>query len=277
MRLRLATSALLGFGLLLTCVLPVAAKPDNTSEYLALGDSVAFGYREGLPAQAYLNPDSFLGYPERLAPLLGLQLTNAACPGETSSSFISSTAPDNGCREYRSFFPLHTTYTGTQLAFALAFLRSHPDTRLVTIDVGANDLFLLQSACAGASACERQQLPGLLKTVATNLDTIYDQLRGEAGYHGRLVALTYYARNYRDTLQLEAVGTLDLVIASETLAHGGQVADGFSAFALASLRTGGDACAAGLLNWLPTGGCDVHPSSAGADLLAHTIRAVMRP
>ena len=66
------------------------------------------------------------------------------------------------------------------------------------------------------------------------------------------------------------------MIATETVAHAGRVADGFGAFALASRLTGGDACAAGLLDRLPSGGCDVHPSARGHDLLAQAIRAALR-
>lgn len=272
MRSRLAASALLCVGLLVCSVLPAAAEQSQAPDYLALGDSVAFGYRALLPPQDYTNPTTFVGYPERLAQLLGLHLTNAACPGETTSGFISPSGADNGCRAYRASVPLHTSYSGTQLAFAIAFLRAHPSTQLVTLDLGANDLFVLQQACSGSRQC----LPGLLETVSRNLDTIDDRLRGEAHYRGRLVALTYYVTDYRDAPQVEAVGALDLVIAAETLAHAGRVADGFAAFALASRATGGDSCAAGLLDRLASGGCDVHPSARGHDLLAQAIRAAVR-
>jgi lysophospholipase L1-like esterase len=271
---RLTTSALLCLGLIVASALPAAASQDDRPDYLALGDSVAFGYREQLPPEVYLNPNNFVGYPERLAQLLNLRLTNAACPGEATGSFISATSPDNGCREYRTFFPLHTSYTGTQLAFAIAFLRAHPDTKLVTIDLGANDLFQIQAGCQGSAPCVLQQLPMFLQSAAGNLNTIYARLRSDAGYRGRLVALTYYATNYRDVSQVEVVSALDVTIAAATLAHAGRVADGFTAFALASLRTQGNVCAAGLLNILPNGTCDVHPSLAGHDLLARTIRAV---
>ena len=58
------------------------------STYLALGDSVTFGYEEPtvVPAPNYANAASFLGYPEMLASELHLKVVNAACPGETSSS-----------------------------------------------------------------------------------------------------------------------------------------------------------------------------------------------
>ena len=47
---------------------------------------------------------------------------NASCPGEATGGFISPTGLDNVCRPYRTTFPLHVAYTGTQLAFAVVLL-----------------------------------------------------------------------------------------------------------------------------------------------------------
>jgi hypothetical protein len=61
------------------------------SGYLALGDSVTFGYQEAqvVPAPDYHNASSFYGYPELLGTELRVKVANAACPGETSSSLIN--------------------------------------------------------------------------------------------------------------------------------------------------------------------------------------------
>ncbi len=277
MRSRFAIGALVGAALILCTVAPVLADGPHGSPYLALGDSIAFGYRGGLAPQDYANPNQFVGYPEKLAPPLGVQLTNASCPGETSASFSSTAAPDHGCDAYRANFPLHTSYTGTQLAFAKSFISSNRNTQLVTLDIGANDLLVLEDSCAGANAsqCELQGLPTLLKALSGNLDTIYNGLRNDAHYHGTIVALTYYATDYRDPIQLTAVGALDAVVVSRALAHGAKVGDGFAAFALGSRTTGGDPCKAGLLNILPDGTCDIHPSARGQELLAQTIRLAL--
>jgi hypothetical protein len=61
------------------------------------------------------------------------------------------------------------------------------------------------------------------------------------------------------------------VIAGVTTAFGGTVADGFAAFQGPSAAFGGDPCAAGLLIKLPDGTCNIHPSPAGAQLLATAI------
>src|SRR5947208_20683 len=69
------------------------------SGYLALGDSVTFGYQEPqvVPAPNYQDAASFTGYPEQLGPQLKLNVANAACPGETSTSLINPKAKSNGC------------------------------------------------------------------------------------------------------------------------------------------------------------------------------------
>ena len=62
------------------------ADSSRPQEYLALGDSVAFGYS---PLLDHSNATNFIGYPTPVATALKETLTNAACPGETSSHFIS--------------------------------------------------------------------------------------------------------------------------------------------------------------------------------------------
>src|SRR4051812_21021500 len=75
------------------------AKVTPGSTYLALGDSVTFGYLESntVPAPDYSRAANFLGYPEHLGARLRLKVTNASCPGETAASLVDATAPSNGC------------------------------------------------------------------------------------------------------------------------------------------------------------------------------------
>jgi hypothetical protein len=81
----------------------------SSTNYLALGDSVTFAYIDQAGYEYYY-PTNFVGYADYLDLTLSLNSADAACPGETTSSFISSTAPDNGCRAYRALFPLHVVY-----------------------------------------------------------------------------------------------------------------------------------------------------------------------
>src|SRR5438876_1218589 len=60
--------------------------------YLALGDSVAFGYDPNLPEDT--SPTHYVGYPDELAKLLGLRVANAACSGEATGGFVDPSGDD---------------------------------------------------------------------------------------------------------------------------------------------------------------------------------------
>ena len=262
---------------------PTSANPVNGSAangtYLALGDSVAFGYvpPNALPPPNYLDAHSFVGYPEFLAQQLDDHVSNASCPGETTSSMLDAGAQSNGCENepgspvgYRTLFPLHAQYPGTQMDYALHYLHAHKHTRLVTIDIGANDVFLCQETTAD-HCTSGPELNDVANEIATNLGTIFHELRDVAGYRGPIVGLTYYSLSYSDPVTVAGTESLDSVIAGVTTANGGIVADGFAAFEDPSLASGGDPCAAGLLIKLPDGTCNIHPSPAGQQLLAGAI------
>jgi lysophospholipase L1-like esterase len=267
---------------------------------LGTGDSIAFGTNIGLDPAVATN---FVGYPTDVAAAEGQALTNSACPGETSSHFVSLGGADLVCGVYRAQFPLHASYSTSQLDFTTSFLRAHPETQLVTIDIGANDLFRLGLVCttgrttftfqdivtvalsqnttpsARVQACVLNGLTATLAHLGENLDTIYATWRA-AGYRGAIVALTVYSNNYANVAATTLIADLDGVIARHTAAFGGIVADCFGAFRQASTGSGGDACRAGLLNPLPpqlgVAGCDVHPSPAGRAVLAGAVPRALR-
>jgi lysophospholipase L1-like esterase len=243
--------------------------------YLALGDSVAFGFITQAGFE-YVNPDNFIGYPEYVGSRLRLHTTNAACPGETTGGFLSLSAADIGCNAFRAEFPLHATYFSSQVDFATRFLRNHPKTRLVTIDLGANDAFLLEDGCASApnpQQCIEAGLPGLLATVGANMQTILADLRA-TGFHGAIVVVNYYSLDYSDQVGTELTQLLNQALSAPAPAYRAVVADVFSAFqAVASSHFGGKTCNAGLLNVNPQNQllCDVHPSQSGQRLMAQTV------
>jgi lysophospholipase L1-like esterase len=249
---------------------------------LSLGDSVVFGFitRAG---RAYVNPTNFIGYPEYDAFLLSLGIANAACPGETSGSLLSAKAIDNGCRAFRSEFPLHVSYTSTQIAFATDYLRRHRDVRVVTIGVGANDLFLLEDSCATSpnpTECIEAGLPSVLAAVGANMAQILLDLRS-TGYGGEIVIVNYYSLDYSDVANTEITQLLNQAITAPAKSFGAVVADVFSAFqrVVSNPAIAGKTCNAGLLNVNPQdptqATCDVHPSQSGQRLIAETVaRAV---
>jgi len=271
-------ACILAVALLLVAGSTIAAASERSVEYLAVGDSLAFGYNP--LATNPSNPASFVGYPDAVATALRDHLTNASCPGETSSHYIDLAGSDNSCGQWRAAFPLHAMYTGTQLAYVDTFLQSHPKTQLVTIDMGANDLNVLINACGGRAnaPCILAGLPAMLDVLSANLDTIYGHIRDLDGYRHKLVALTYPSLDYGDALETGVVLQINAVVVERTLAWGGIVADGFGAWASASTAYGGDTCAAGLR--IPTPllqtPCDDHPTAIGHELLAQAIMSALR-
>jgi lysophospholipase L1-like esterase len=264
---------------LFTGVASAGDRSDAQAPGLALGDSVAFGYvtRAGYE---YVNAINFLGSPEYLTDLLHLPMTNAGCPGETSASLLSLTATDHGCRAFRTAYPLHVSYASSQIDFATAFLRGHPDARLVTIEVGANDVFVLQDGCAASAnpaLCVQAGLPAVLASVASNVGTILATLRA-GGFGGVIVLVNYYSPDYTNPTDNALTSLLNQAIAAPAQAYGAVIADVFGAFQKAAAAAGGKPCNAGLLNVDPQNEslCDVHPSLSGQRLIATTIARAYR-
>lgn len=263
----------------------IAATPASASStdhtYLALGDSVAFGTN---PLLDIHNAHNFIGYPAIVGGIMDMNVVNSACPGEATGSFISLTGLDNSCRPYRfgGFFPnccpLHVSYAGTQLDFAVNFLTQHrTTTKLVSLGLDANDFFRLISGPGTPwppSTCFNADLVTYFQTCAVqNLSTIFAAIRG-AGYQGRLVVVLYYAINYGNPFSVFVSHDLlnQAMITAGTPFHV-LFADGFSAFKVAAQPFGGDSCKAGLLIVVNTSPltCDVHPTPKGRDLLAGAV------
>ncbi len=253
----------------------------SSNDYVALGDSVPFGFIDQAGFE-YYNPTNFVAYADYAGLNLSLNLVNAACPGETTSSFISPTGPDNGCRFYRSLFPLHVVYgsaKSTQLAFATGFLQRHTSTQLVTISLGANDLFLLEQQCNNDPTCIALGAPQVFATVAANMQTILAALRG-TGFTGTIVIVNYYSLDYSNQFETELTVGLNQAITAAAGTYGAVVADVFSAFQAATSNrfAAGNTCVAGLLNASnpPTSppSCDVHPSQSGHKLIAQVVAGV---
>jgi lysophospholipase L1-like esterase len=141
---------------------------DGPGYYLALGDSLAYGYQ---PTQV-----TGQGYVDQLYPQLRtrdhrpLALANLGCPGETSTSMITG----------------GVCGTGAQLDAAVAFLGSHR-VSLVTLDIGANDV----DRCATPAGLDQACVLQGLATLADNTERIAARLRGAAP-HTTIVAMNYY-------------------------------------------------------------------------------------
>jgi lysophospholipase L1-like esterase len=251
------------------------------STYLALGDSVTFGFEEQTvtPPPNYHDAASFIAYPQLVGQALKLKVVNAACPGETSGSLIDASAPSNGCENapksgsaYRKLYPLHVKYGGSQLAFAVSYLKSHPTVRLVSLMIGANDAFLCQETTSDGCKTE---LPSVLAKLKKNVATILSSIRTKAHYAGQIVINNYYALNYGIPAIAAESKLLNTAVDSAAKPFKVRFGDGFGVLGVAAAHSGGDSCKAGLLTQLSGGACGVHPSVAGQTLLAQAVENVL--
>ena len=151
--------------------------------YLALGDSLAFGYQPDLNFNQGYADDFFSNLKGH-----GVKnLVNMGCPDETSSTFINGGCPYAFMHKY--------FYLGAQLKAAVNFLHNHAgQVSPVTLDIGANDLMgdINISNCTISSNFETD-----LAHLDSNLTgTILPQLKAALTVKGRLtgdlVLMNYY-------------------------------------------------------------------------------------
>jgi lysophospholipase L1-like esterase len=164
-------------------VAKAGATPPPTTTYLALGDSISFGYTEEkfnvnypneAPAFFEEGPANFFAKHLRQSTEVGkgLTLVNDSCPGETSNSLIGeneaiggkeSTEPpgSNGPGDYHPCpyhqiegFPLHNSLDDlSQLEEALSILNEGKpahEIKAITLNIGAND------ELAAVGKCEKE-------------------------------------------------------------------------------------------------------------------------
>jgi lysophospholipase L1-like esterase len=244
--------------------------------YLALGDSLAFGYsqkrfEENLPLES---PSAFeTGYVNDFAQALrlfrpNLQIVNDGCPGETTESMIK------GPCEYQLAYPLHHPYVGgptsSQLSDALAYLAANPGrVKTITIDIGANDaLGVVEKVCTFKAACILEHAPALFEEVGKNLGVILGDLRGAAP-HARIIVLGLY-NPFGSTLEgaNQLTERLNEVISADAAAVQAGFADPLPLFNPGGAQEGPTIC---LLTNMCTAKPDIHPTDLGYKVLAGVI------
>jgi lysophospholipase L1-like esterase len=141
--------------------------------YLALGDSIAYGFqpnkaKPGVPASAFSTGyvNVFAARLRKLSPKL--QVVNYGCPGESSVTFTLG-----GCPSLADGVKLHNAFRGSQLKAALSFLRAHRGhVSPITLTLWGIDLAPLSQKGARA--------PRATAEFASRFDLILQQLRGAA-------------------------------------------------------------------------------------------------
>src|SRR5713101_810321 len=159
--------------------LPRPTPPKNY--YLALGDSIAYGFQTS-KALAGLPPDAFnTGYADLFAARLRqlrprIATVNYSCPGESTTSFLLP------CIWKTSGHALHNDYTGSQLDAALAFLAAHRgQVSPITLSLNGNDINDFLRTCApGDLACIQNGAPVAIAAYRARLTSILTRLRAAA-------------------------------------------------------------------------------------------------
>jgi lysophospholipase L1-like esterase len=162
---------------------------------LALGDSLAAGYqqvdRTSLPPIDPTSGFRDIGYPNSYAADVSLtqrlSLIDLACPGETSTSMLSTPALGQCATSYRAEFG-----ASSQMAAAIAFLSSHPNqVSLVTLDIGANDLDMCISATRINASCLKNTNAAVVHNLSTILSSLTAAMR-KSDPRARLIGMNYY-------------------------------------------------------------------------------------
>ncbi len=197
---------------------------------LALGGSASVGFQPTL-AHPRGQPTS-AGYAEDLVPLEqrrwpGLTVMHLGCPGATTTTMLEG----GGKCPYTE---------GSQLQAAEAFLRTHPTTALVTIDLGFNDLL----SCLRHEVDDPPCVDEALATVHDQLIQILAGIKAAAPTDTLIVGVGHYDPYLGDYLRslhgeafaAESLGVmerLDATLRADYTAAGVPMADVASAFDLA--------------------------------------------
>ena len=269
--------------------------------YLALGDSIAYGYQAAKFNAEYpaINPATFTGYDVTFANYLkkanpALITVNDGCPGEKTTSLLNGFNPAAGLCGKGSGFPypfLHHNYGigNSQIQDAINVLTAHPaDVSPVTLDIGANNLLdFLQLTCGFGTlsyspSCVSSGLAGVENTILSDTTTILNQLQAAAPDANYIVMGLY--NPYPGALTVGGIGgdaviaNLNSQIRQIALQHGAHFVDPLPVFNPAG-STGhpesGDVATICALTGMCPGGtynpaspsADIHPSDLGYQTL----------
>lgn len=195
-----------------------------TGWYLALGDSLAAGYQPGQGDDltgGYVG--GVLDAVRETAPKT--RLVNVACSGETVVTLVGG-----GRCDYEE---------GTQLAQALQFLHAHGRfTRLVTIDIGANDVqrCVSREPLAIDHACVQQGMADVQRLLPQVLAQLRQAAPGAqvvvANYYNPFLAAWLTGPSGQALAQQSAAlqQALNGIIAAAAASTGAEVADVATAF-----------------------------------------------
>jgi lysophospholipase L1-like esterase len=246
--------------------------------YLALGDSLTFGYQpdlnftDGFADKVYA----------QLHPASVTQEINFACAGETTTSMIQG-----GCI---ARFAHHGSYTGAQLDAALEFIRAHPgEVSPITLEIGANDILpdWQSNTCmptATATADLATMDANLTTTILPELTQALNIGGSKLVRAGGLVMLNYYnpfAQECKNSAPF--VHTFNEHLAADAAKFQVPIVDIYAAFggdaAMATNVCAGPTDAQGVhhpYTWICTAPYfDLHPTTVGYSVMATAVEVAV--
>ncbi len=276
-----AASVLIG----LWSVSPAGATTTTAPPYvLALGGSASVGFQPTAAHPRGQRTDD--GYAEDLVPLErhrwpGLAVVHLGCPGATTATMLLG----GGHCHYAA---------GDQLQAAEAFLRAHPSTVLVTVDLGFNDLL----TCLHHEVVRPTCVDVKLTMVHDQLAQILERIKAATPADARIVGVGHYDPYLGDYFRgsggqsfaiasLTVMERLDATLRSDYTAARLPIADVAAAFDLSDrqhVRWSGlptvptDVARTCALTWMcdrPPLGHNLHPDDAGYRAIASAIAAAV--
>jgi lysophospholipase L1-like esterase len=200
---------------------PVYQPPQ--SYYLALGDSIAYGFQPGR-ANAGARASAFdTGYVDLFAARLRtlspkIKVVNYGCPGESTVTFTRG-----GCPWLAEGKKLHDAYRGSQLEAALSVLRAHPgQVSPITLTLWGNDLLPLSE--------KGKRAPSAIASVASRLKSILQRFRTAAPTAEIIVTGAWNPEVDRIKKAQPLYRSLDVAIARAAAPSRARVAKTFAAF-----------------------------------------------
>jgi lysophospholipase L1-like esterase len=228
--------------------------------YLALGDSMAYGFQ---PTKANAaRPSAFnTGYVDVFAARLRklspkIRVVNYGCPGESSVTFARG-----GCPTLREGVKLHDPFRGSQLKAALSFLRAHPgQVSPITVTLWGADLAPLSA--------KGKRAPSAIASFASRFDAILQQLRAAAPSAEIIVTGAWNPEADRLKQTTPLYRSLDAAIARAAAGSRARVANMFAALnGPGNVRTQKARLCA--LTFYCSKGGDPHPTDAGYRAMAN--------
>jgi lysophospholipase L1-like esterase len=261
-------SGLVIVAVIVTAFLPLRAAASGSPVgvkhyYLALGDSLAFGFQPNL--------DWSHSYPMQWYSDLrthgSASLTNYGCNGETSYTFINGGCP--------YWYALHNYYLGAQLSAAVSFLHAHAgQVSPISLDIGANDLLpdINSSTCQVSSSWSTDLQNLDTRLTGTILPQLTAALTSNGLRTGDLVMMNYYDP-YQNTCanSLSYVQTLNQHLQNDASQFGVRIADVLTAFG-GTTTPNPNICS---YTWMCSVFNNIHATTQGYGTIAGAFKSVM--